>query len=76
MQSRDFITFVHLADSNRKCPGFGKFDFADFISLLDEAGYDGFMSIEAFSIPDQDTALKKGIEYVRPLMAKRSERKP
>jgi hypothetical protein len=33
------------------------------------------MSVEVFSIPDQDTALKKAVEHVRPLMAKRSERK-
>ena len=64
----EYITFVHLADSNRKYPGAGKFDFPCFIRLLKGAGYDGWVSVEAFPVPDQDTALKKSFENIHPLL--------
>jgi sugar phosphate isomerase/epimerase len=66
--SIDFVTFVHLADSNRRYPGAGVFDFPSFIGYLKKAGYDGYLSVEVFSLPDQDTALRKSIEYIRPLL--------
>jgi sugar phosphate isomerase/epimerase len=67
-KSRDYITFVHLADSNRRYPGAGKFDFPAFIRLLKTVGYDGWVSVEVFPMPDQETALKKSYENIRPLL--------
>lgn len=67
-QSRDFVTFVHLADSNRRYPGAGVFDFPAFIRLLRDVKYEGDLSVEAFPMPDQDTALTKSYEYIRPLL--------
>jgi len=32
------------------------------------AGYKGWLSVEVFPLPDQDTALNKSIEYIRPLL--------
>jgi sugar phosphate isomerase/epimerase len=65
---REYITFVHLADSNRKYPGAGKFDFLSFFRILNEIGYDGSVSVEVFPLPDQDTALKKSYEYIKSLL--------
>jgi sugar phosphate isomerase/epimerase len=65
---KDYLTFVHLADSNRKYPGAGKFDFPGFIRILKAAGYDRWVSIEAFPFPDQETALKKSFENIHPLL--------
>ncbi|MBP7494335.1 MAG: sugar phosphate isomerase/epimerase [Spirochaetales bacterium] len=67
-QCREYITFVHLADSNRKYPGAGKFDFPSFFKILNEIGYEGDVSVEVFPLPDQDTALKKSYEYIKPLL--------
>ncbi len=66
--AKEFVSFVHFADSNRKYPGCGKFDFPSFIRLLGEIGYDGYCSVEVFPIPDQDTALRESLAYLRPLL--------
>ncbi|MDR1733190.1 MAG: sugar phosphate isomerase/epimerase [Synergistaceae bacterium] len=62
------VTYVHLVDSNRLYPGNCKLDFASFIAALRQTGYDGYYSVEVFQRPDQDTALEKSIEYLRPLL--------
>ena len=66
--SKDFLVYVHLADSNRKYPGAGVFDFPAFMKLLREIGYDDWVSVEAFPIPDQDTALHASYAYIKPLL--------
>jgi len=62
------VTYVHLVDSNRLYPGKCKLDFAAFIAALKQSGYDGYYGVEVFQRPDQDTALEKSIEYLRPLL--------
>lgn len=66
--SKDYITFVHLADSNRRYPGAGACDFPSFVRLLEEIGYKGYVSIEVFPLPDQETAMRKSFEYIKPLI--------
>jgi len=58
------IEFVHLADSNRRYPGNCKLDFPSFIASLSDVGYDGYLCVEVFQIPDQDTALQKSYDYL------------
>ena len=67
-QSINYVTFVHLADSNRRYPGEGVFDFISFIDYLKKASYSGYVSVEVFPLPDQDTALSKSSEFIRPLL--------
>lgn len=62
------FTYVHLCDSNRRWPGACKIDFAGFVQLLKSAGYDGWLSVEVFQVPDQDTALEKSFEHIAPLL--------
>ena len=66
--SISMVSFVHLVDSNRRYPGAGVFDFPAFIGYLKKAGYTGYLSVEVFSLPDQDTALRKSSEFIRPLL--------
>ena len=61
------FTYVHLTDSNRKWPGNCKIDFAGFLQELRAVGYDGWLSVEVFQIPDQDTALEKSYAHIKPL---------
>ena len=56
------IGHVHFVDSNRKAAGLGHMDFGPIISALKETGYGGYLSAEAFPIPDSDTAATKTIE--------------
>lgn len=62
---------VHLADSNRKTPGYGLIDFRPIVSVLSEVGYGEFLSIEVFPQPDPDTAARDGVALVRSLLTTR-----
>lgn len=66
--AKDYLVFVHLVDSNRLYPGNCKFDFRSFIRKLDKIGYKGWLSVEVFQRPNQDVALEKSIEYLRPIL--------
>ncbi len=68
VDAREFASYVHLTDSNRKYPGNCKIDFKAFINALRGIGYDGYMSVEVFQWPDQDTALVESFRHIKPLM--------
>jgi sugar phosphate isomerase/epimerase len=42
----DRLYHVHFADSNRAAPGRGHTDFAPIVAVLEELGYDGYVSFE------------------------------
>ena len=67
-EAKGMFTYVHLVDSNRLYPGSCKLDFAAFLAALRDVGYDGFLSVEVFQRPDQDTALERSIRHLRPLL--------
>ena len=54
------ISHVHISENNRGIPGAGHIDFANVFSALKQAGYDGWMTIEAFgsAMPDLAAATK------------------
>lgn len=54
------ISHVHISENNRGIPGAGHIDFASVFSALKQAGYDGWMTIEAFgsAMPDLAAATK------------------
>ena len=54
------ISHVHISENNRGIPGAGHIDFAGVFSALKQAGYDGWMTIEAFgsAMPDLAAATK------------------
>jgi len=68
LAAKGCFSYVHLCDSNRKYPGNCKINFASFIDALRKTGYTGYVSIEVFQIPDQETALRKSYEYIKPLL--------
>lgn len=67
-QAKDALVYVHLADSNRLYPGNCKLDFKTFIEKLSDIGYDGWISVEVFQRPNQDTALQKSIGFLRTIV--------
>ena len=68
-ESKDYFTYVHLTEEDRKYPGAsGTIDFAAFINTLKEVGYDGYVSVEVLQLPDQETALLKSYEFIKPLL--------
>lgn len=67
-EARDYVSYVHLVDSNRLYPGNCKLDFKAFIEALKKLGYDGYLSVEVFQRPDQDTALTRSFTHIKPLI--------
>jgi sugar phosphate isomerase/epimerase len=57
--------FVHFADNNRKWPGSAHLDFEQIVKVLNEIGYDGYVSLEILPWPDPDTAAQSSIEFLR-----------
>lgn len=49
LECADVLTYVHLSESHRATPGTGQVDWATTFEALGEIGYDGWMTLEAFS---------------------------
>ncbi len=56
------IGHVHFVDSNRQAAGLGHMDYPPIVAALKEINYAGYLSAEAFPVPDADTAAVKTIE--------------
>lgn len=69
------LRHVHVADSNRRPPGEGRLDFAALLSVLEEIGYDGYLSAETLPYPDPERAAQKTLEHLRPLQVAIIERR-
>ena len=61
-EAKDYIGYVHFADSNRRPIGMGHTNMAEIAKALIEVGYDGFVSAEAFAYPDPDSAAQQTID--------------
>ncbi len=59
------IGHVHFVDSNRRPAGCGHLNFIPIAAALQEIGYKGYASAEAFPYPDSDQAAKSTIEAYR-----------
>ncbi len=62
------VAHIHLADSNRRAPGTGNFDFSKFISIFKQAGYPDFVSAETIMLPSFSDVAKQTSEVIRKLM--------
>lgn len=68
--AKEYMTYVHVVDSNRLYPGNRKLDFHAFFSALKAVGYDGWLSVEVFQRPTQDTALEKSAQFLKKQLEK------
>lgn len=60
-QQASWIRHVHFADSNRRPIGNGHSEMNSVAEVLQEIGYDGYVSAEAFPWPDSDAAAAQTI---------------
>lgn len=58
---------IHLADNTRSYPGSGVTNFSAILRALRDIDYEGWLSFEYLPLPDEDTAARRGLEYIRHL---------
>ena len=59
------LSHIHLVDNNRLAPGFGHMDFPSLLGALQEAGYEGYLSLEVLPLPSPEEAASLGMAYVK-----------
>lgn len=59
------IGHIHFVDSNRSACGLGHMDLAPIAEAVRAVNYDGYLSVEAFPLPNADVAAEKSIEAYR-----------
>ena len=62
--ARDYITYVHVADSNRLAPGWGHMPFAEIFGILSDIDYRGYLTAEILPRPDPDSAAQQAIRFL------------
>jgi sugar phosphate isomerase/epimerase len=67
-QYKDYIGYYHLADSNRKLPGFAHTDFRSIFSKLKEINYDGILSIECHLRGETADGIRKSLDFLHNLV--------
>jgi len=61
---KDFISYVHVADSNRLAPGWGHLPFDEIFGILADIGYEGYLTAEILPSPDPDAAAAQAARYL------------
>lgn len=64
-QYSDLLGYIHFSDSNRLSPGSGHIDFPAIVRTLEKVGYRGWAGIEVFTQPDNVSAARRSIEYLK-----------
>ncbi len=59
------LRHVHVADSNRRAPGWGHLDFSKILSVLHEIGYRAYLSAEILPHPDPHAAARQAVRHLR-----------
>lgn len=65
----DWVGHVHFVDSNRQAAGAGHIQFEPIIETLKSLRFSGYLSAEAFAIPDSRMAAQLTIEAYRKFTA-------
>ena len=63
-----YVGHIHLADTTRRAPGSGHFDFKTFLSIFKTHGYSEFVSIETIMKPSFELVAKNSSEYLRQIL--------
>jgi sugar phosphate isomerase/epimerase len=63
--AREYIGYVHVADSNRLAPGWGHMPFDEIFGILEGIGYDGWITAEILPLPDPDSAARQAVRFLR-----------
>lgn len=70
--ARDYIGYVHVADSNRMAPGWGHMPFDEVFQILSDIRYDGYITAEILPKPNPDSAAEQAIRFLHAGLAARA----
>lgn len=65
IRNKEWVRYVHFADTNRHAPGDGHMDWDEIFSALTTIGYDGWTTCETLPYPDPDTAAKRAVAFLK-----------
>jgi sugar phosphate isomerase/epimerase len=65
LRAREFIGYIHVADSNRLAPGWGHMPFDEIFMALEDIGYDDWITVEILPEPDPDSAARQAVQFLR-----------
>ncbi|MBZ4673419.1 MAG: Xylose isomerase protein barrel [Spirochaeta sp.] len=65
IRNKEYVRYVHFADTNRHAPGDGHMDWDEIFSSLTSIGYDGWTTAEILPYPDPGTAAKRTVSFLR-----------
>ncbi|MDP2996890.1 MAG: sugar phosphate isomerase/epimerase family protein [Bryobacterales bacterium] len=74
--ARDYIGYVHVADSNRLAPGWGHLPFDEIFQILSDIRYDGYITAEILPKPAPDAAAAQAIRFLRAGLAAAADLRP
>lgn len=60
--------YIHFSDSNRQAPGFGNINFKNIVEILKQQEFNGVISFEILPVPDDISAAKQAIEFLKTLL--------
>ncbi len=63
----NMIGHVHFVDSNRWSMGAGHLNVGPILEVLKESGYDQYLAVEAFPLPNQKAAAENAMQQFRDL---------
>ncbi|WP_240762009.1 sugar phosphate isomerase/epimerase family protein [Paenibacillus thalictri] len=63
-EHKDWLAHIHLADTGRRNPGSGQYDYETFSSLLKEIGYNGMISAEC-KIEEPEREMAESLQFVK-----------
>lgn len=62
--ARPYISYVHVADSNRLAPGWGHMPFDEIFEILADIRYDGYLTAEILPKPEPDLAATQAAQFL------------
>lgn len=63
--AKDYISYVHVADSNRWAPGWGHMPFDEIFGILADLKYHGYLTVEILPVPDPNSAARQAARFLQ-----------
>ncbi|HAF85077.1 MAG TPA: sugar phosphate isomerase/epimerase [Sphaerochaeta sp.] len=65
IRNKEFVRYIHFADSNRHAPGDGHMPWDEIFTALTTIGYNGWTTVEILPFPDPETAAKRSVAFLK-----------